>query len=301
MNVLVISDIHINNGGKLGVFGWKLKKFIKKIEKIRRKYSIKKIILNGDIYDLYQHSFEDIAENNKKIIDYFKDPIFVYIKGNHDARVEFGLDSYQIQNSKGKIIHFEHGHNADFLNGTRIGRFIGKIGFTFLKIILRNKFLLNFYFRYIEHNDQINRIPKKYDSYKYLKYALGLLRLYDVVIMGHTHKLETHKTYYMHKKKRYLNSGSCTLGRFQGIILNTETLKFKIIKYNNRKENEKQKEDNIKDKLKFLSSKTILDTENQIIQNELVEGNIPVSQNKEDSSMNKSLKTRLTEYSLNIF
>ena len=56
------------------------------------------------------------------------------------------------------------------------------------------------------------------------------LRSYDVVILGHTHKLEAHKTYYLNSKKLYLNTGTCSMGRLQAVILNTETLKYDTIK-----------------------------------------------------------------------
>jgi predicted phosphodiesterase len=90
----------------------------------------------------------------------------------------------------------------------------------------------------LERVDEINHIPRKYNSYKYLKYALRLLRRYDVVILGHTHKLEAHKTYFLNKKKIYLNCGSCSLGRFQGIILDTESLEYELI---NLKANQSRK------------------------------------------------------------
>jgi predicted phosphodiesterase len=86
------------------------------------------------------------------------------------------------------------------------------------------------YHRIVEWDDQINRIPKKYNTFKYLNYALNLLRSYDVVILGHTHKIESHKTYYLNAKKIYLNTGTCSLGRFQAVILNTENLKHETIK-----------------------------------------------------------------------
>ena len=72
-----------------------------------------------------------------------------------------------------------------------------------------------------------------------MKYALRLLKTYDVVIMGHTHKMEAHKTYYLQNKKRYLNSGTCSHGRFQAIFLDTETLKHETIKIS-RKERSSQ-------------------------------------------------------------
>jgi hypothetical protein len=51
-----------------------------------------------------------------------------------------------------------------------------------------------------------------------------------MVILAHTHKLESHHTYYLNKKKRYLNCGSCSMGRFQGVVLDTETLDYELIK-----------------------------------------------------------------------
>ena len=89
---------------------------------------------------------------------------------------------------------------------------------------------MDIYFRIVAIQEQINHIPKSYNTIKYLTYALKVLQKFDVVILGHTHKLESHHTYYLNKKKRYLNSGSCSLGRFQGILIDTETLKYELIK-----------------------------------------------------------------------
>jgi predicted phosphodiesterase len=135
-----------------------------------------------------------------------------------------------ITNSKGQTIYIEHGHNADFLNGTAIGRSISRLGFKVLKRIVEFKWIERVYFRIVEWDDHVNRIPKKYNTFKYLNYALRLLRNFDVVVLGHTHKLESHKTYYLNAKKVYVNSGTCSLGRLQALILDTETLKFETIK-----------------------------------------------------------------------
>ncbi|MDZ7632953.1 MAG: hypothetical protein U5L72_00325 [Bacteroidales bacterium] len=78
--------------------------------------------------------------------------------------------------------------------------------------------------------ESLNSVPRKYNTLKYLTYALNLLKENDMVILAHTHKLESHHTYYLNKKKRYLNCGSCSLGRFQGIVLDTETLRYDLIK-----------------------------------------------------------------------
>ena len=38
----------------------------------------------------------------------------------------------------------------------------------------------------------------------------------------------------MQSKKIYLNTGSCQLGRFQAITLNTETLRFETLKFKDK-------------------------------------------------------------------
>ncbi len=230
MNILVLSDLHIDTSDNFGTFQWDEMDLIMQIEDLRDKYNIDKVIFNGDIFELLKYRFEDIRKANPVLIRYFRDNDFIFIKGNHDLVSEEGLDFYQIINSSGQIIHIEHGHNADWFNGSRSGRFIAKLGLSLLKSMSRSGFLMKVYFRIVAFEEQINHIPKKYNTIKYLTYALRLLRKYDVVILSHTHKLESHHTYYLNKKKRYLNSGTCSLGRFQGILMDTETLKYELIK-----------------------------------------------------------------------
>lgn len=230
MNILIISDTHIGDGGKFSSFGWTEDKFIQILKHIKNDYQIEKIILNGDIYELYKFDTDDIEAKYQKLIAFLEDGKNIYIKGNHDAYINRGLDFYQIINSKGKTIHIEHGHNADFMNGTKIGRLIGKYFFHFLKILTKNKYLLKRYFDYMNYHEAIDRIPRKYNRIKYLSYALKLLQKYDLVVLGHTHKLEIHRTYYLNDKKTYINTGTCSLGRFQAVVLDTESLKYTSIK-----------------------------------------------------------------------
>ncbi len=230
MNILVLSDLHIDTHDAFGIFKWNEMDLIMQIERIRELHAIDKIIFNGDTFELYKYTFEEIRKANPMLMDYFKDKNFVFIKGNHDIINDFGLDYIQICNSKGQTIHIEHGHNADLLNGTKLGRAIGRFGFSILKKMSHSQSLMNLYFKLVALDDQINHIPKRYNSIKYLTYALKMLKDHDVVILGHTHKLESHHTYYLNQKKRYLNSGSCSMGRFQAIIMDTETLKYELIK-----------------------------------------------------------------------
>ncbi|HPX04372.1 MAG TPA: metallophosphoesterase family protein [Tenuifilaceae bacterium] len=251
MNILVISDLHIDNGDNFGTFDWKPKRFIKTLEKIVEEYKIEQVILNGDVFDLYKYTFKDIYHKNFELISYFNRKGYIYIRGNHDLLNPFAKDSHLIVNSLGQSIYIEHGHNADFLNGTSIGRFIGRVSFALFEKLVKIPRFERWYFRVVEWDDEVNRIPKKYNTYKYLKYALKLLRSYDMVILGHTHKLESHKTYYLNSKKWYLNTGTCSLGRFQAVVVDTETLKHESIKIG-KKENIKKNTES-EDFLPFVS------------------------------------------------
>ncbi len=236
MKLLVLSDLHIDTGDKFGTFGWKAKKFIKVLDDIVKHYGVDQVILNGDVFELYKYTFADIVARNGRLIEYFDSKGFIYIRGNHDLWNPKAKDHLNITNSHGKIIHIEHGHNADFLNGTAIGRLIGKLGFYILKFIVKMHWAERLYFKIVEYDDEVNRVPRKYNSYKYLLYALKLLRKYDLVILGHTHKLELHKMYYINQRKQYLNCGTCSLGRFQAVLVDTETLANETIKISRKVE-----------------------------------------------------------------
>ena len=230
MTVLIISDLHIDAGDRIGTFHWDQQELVNHIEKMRQRYNLARIIFNGDTFEHLKYSQEEINKANGSLIKYFRNKDFVFINGNHDMFYEKGVDYYHITNSSGQVIHIEHGHHADWYNGSRLGRRMSKFGFSLLKKFSGAEVLRKTYFRIISIQESLNRVPKKYNTLKYLTYAMKLLKDYDVVILGHTHKLESHHTYYLNKKKRYLNCGSCSLGRFQGIVIDTETLKYDLIK-----------------------------------------------------------------------
>lgn len=230
MKILVVSDLHIDTHDESGIFKWNETKLIMQMEYIRDLYSIDKVIFNGDIFELYKYSFDEIRKANPNLIEYLKNKDFVFIKGNHDLISDFGKEYFQIINSHGQSIYIEHGHSADWLNGNKTGRAVIKFGLSLLKKFPHSKSLKDFYFRKIATDDFLNHTPKKYNTIKYLTYALRLLKEHDVVFLAHTHKLESHHTYYMNKKKRYLNSGACSMGRFQAIVMDTESLKYELIK-----------------------------------------------------------------------
>jgi predicted phosphodiesterase len=230
MKLLVVSDLHIAASDTLGTFGWGQEAFIDKMEEVRKLHSVDKVILNGDTFDLYKSDFRDIAARNKNLIGYLRGIKSVFIRGNHDSELPFGQNHFGVINSRGEKIYIEHGHRGDFINGTAAGRFIGNLFYKFLKFLVRLPFARALYFDHLAHDEGFKG-HGKYNSYKYLRHAVRLLRKYDVVILGHTHKIEIHNTYWLNDHKRYFNSGSCSFGRFQGIVLNTETLRHTTIRF----------------------------------------------------------------------
>jgi predicted phosphodiesterase len=188
-------------------------------------------VLNGDTFDLYKSNYRDIESRNKQILEYLTRIGSVFIRGNHDNALGFGQDHFGIINSKGEKIRIEHGHKADFINGTRLGRSMGYFLYLILRLFSRFSITRSLYFWAMEHDEGFKG-HGKYNSYKYLRYAVKLLRKYDMVILGHTHKIEFHNTYWLNNRKRYINSGSCSFGRFQAIVIDTETLHHSTIRMN---------------------------------------------------------------------
>jgi predicted phosphodiesterase len=229
MNILVLSDLHLSNHDHFSAFGWNEDDFLRKLDLVCTMYGVDRIVLNGDILELCKYGWHEIVKSNGRLLGYFAANDTVYLRGNHDFRAEDGLDHYTIVNSSGQSIHFEHGHKADFFGGTKIGRFLNDALFRGLKFLFGLSPVRTLYFGILHREEGIVG-QRKYNSYDYLRYALGLLERHDLVILGHTHEIEAHQSYKGSKSKLYLNCGTCTFGRFQGIVLDSETLRYELIR-----------------------------------------------------------------------
>ncbi|MGA3050313.1 MAG: metallophosphoesterase [Chitinispirillaceae bacterium] len=229
MNILVLSDLHLSNHDHFSAFGWNEDAFLRKLDLICTMYGVEKIVLNGDILELCKYRWHEIIRSNSRILSYFAVNKTVYLRGNHDFRADDSLDHYNIVNSNGQSIHIEHGHKADFFGGTKIGRFLNDALFRGLKFLFGLSPVRVLYFGILHREEGIVG-QRKYNSYDYLRYALGLLAQHDVVILGHTHEIEAHQSYRKSKSKLYLNCGTCTFGRFQGIVMDTESLRYELIR-----------------------------------------------------------------------
>lgn len=82
MILLIISDLHIgiNDPGN-DVFKWNPRDFIRTMNSYIKKYKVDQVVLNGDIYELYKYSFDEIKTANSELVNYLQQ--FFYIVGNH--------------------------------------------------------------------------------------------------------------------------------------------------------------------------------------------------------------------------
>lgn len=232
MKILVISDLHIGSGDACDFFGWNHNTFKNFIMGQIMSRGIDKVVINGDLFELYKYKYTEVETHAKDLIAYLTGDEFIYIHGNHDITTN-AVSEYNITNSKGQTIHFEHGHKADFLNGTLFGRCFGRFTLAMIRqASLMSVKIRRLYSKINTESENENYQPaRKYNTLKYLQYALNKLKHYDMVVLGHTHKVETHETYYNNTKKYYLNSGSCSIGKFQGLVIDTETLQYETLKF----------------------------------------------------------------------
>ena len=243
VRLFIVSDLHLSDGHSLCTFGWREDAFIEAMEAVRKQHAVDRVVLNGDVFDLYKSKFPDIASHNRKLVDYLAGIDAVFIKGNHDRTYRRARDFCSIVNSRGERIHIEHGHRGDVLNGTMLGRGLGRVFFHLLRLASRFSRPCAWYFRYV-HRRKESKTRNTGNSNRHHRYALKLLQDNDVVVLGHTHKIEFRQADTLNGRKRYFNSGSCSLGRMQGIVLNTESLEHAAIRFDSFRRSNNRKTEN---------------------------------------------------------
>lgn len=94
-NILIISDLHIGNGDIFDTFGWNEDEFISSLEIIKKNEKVDLIVFNGDVFEMYKYTWNQIYEKRKKLIDYIIENNYILIKGNHDAISPIGQNSWE--------------------------------------------------------------------------------------------------------------------------------------------------------------------------------------------------------------
>ena len=218
IDLLVLSDIH------LGTHGCRAEELINYLRTIRPK----KIILNGDVIDIWQFKKKYFPKSHLKVIRMLLDFLskgtkIYYLPGNHDEVLRkfngYGIKNFKISNKavlklNGKKAWFFHGDVFDIT--MKYSKWVAKLGGIGYDFLIRLNYRIN-RFRALIGKEKISF--SKYIKYKVkeaVKYvnqfeetALDIAREnnYDYVICGHIHQPVIRDQIIKGKKITYLNSG----------------------------------------------------------------------------------------------
>ena len=216
VEIAVISDVHL---GTSSCHAKQLLTYLNSIEP-------KKLILNGDIIDVWQFKKRDFPKSHlsvlKKIIDFASNGTeVIYIKGNHDEMLrkfedtEFGNISVVnelVLNLDEKRAWFFHGDVLEI--SIKKAKWLAKLGSYDVFIIL-NRFItwcLGTFGK--ERKSIFTRLkPSKKSDIKYITdfeniaTDLAIKNGYDYVICGHIHQPKMFTKETKRGKTIYLNSG----------------------------------------------------------------------------------------------
>src|SRR5690606_12773485 len=218
VDLVVISDVH------LGTYGCHAKELLSYLKSIRPK----KIVLNGDIIDIWQFSKSYWPESHMKILRCIMKfitngvPIY-YITGNHDEvlrkLVDFKMGNFKLVN---KLVLNLDGNKAWIFHGDifdvtmQNSKWLAKLGaIGYDSLILLNSFVnwcltkmgrekMSFSKRIKE---QFKNAVKFINDFENTAAELAIDKGYNYVVCGHIHQPEIKEIENDKGKILYLNSG----------------------------------------------------------------------------------------------
>ncbi|MBL4559810.1 MAG: UDP-2,3-diacylglucosamine diphosphatase [Labilibaculum sp.] len=218
VDVLVLSDIH------LGTIGCRAEELLKYLNSIQPK----KVILNGDIVDIWQFSKRFWPKSHMRIIKHFTSflskgiPVY-YVTGNHDELLRrfegFTLGGLSIVNKivlnlDGKKAWIFHGDVFDVtMQYAKWLTRLGSIGYDLL--ILINS-AVNFFAKMLgkekvslskKIKNSVKSAVKYINNFEEIAADIAITKGYDYVVCGHIHHPEMKKVSNKEGSTMYLNSG----------------------------------------------------------------------------------------------
>lgn len=218
IEVAVISDVHL---GTYGCHAEELVKYLKSIQP-------QKIILNGDIIDIWQFNKNYWPKSHMQVVKQIcshiaKGTEVYYVTGNHDELLRkfagFKIGSFEIVNKvsmdlDGKKAWIFHGDVFDV--SMRHSKWLTKLGSSgYDLLILLNKFV-NIISEKLgkgkislskKIKDSVKTAVKYINNFEETVVEIAARNNYDYVICGHIHKPEIRNIKIDGKEVTYLNSG----------------------------------------------------------------------------------------------
>lgn len=218
VEVVVISDVH------LGTYGCHARELLCYLKSIKPK----KVILNGDIIDIWQFSKSYWPESHMQVIKHItgllaKQVKVYYVTGNHDEMlrkfVGFRMGSLQIVNKvvlklDGKKAWFFHGDVFDVT--MQNSKWLAKLGAKGYDTLI----LINRLFNRISEKmgrgklslskkikNSVKSAVKFINNFEQVASDIAISNGYDYVVCGHIHQPEIKKIKNKEGEITYLNSG----------------------------------------------------------------------------------------------
>ena len=220
LDILVLSDVH------LGTFGCHAKELLLYLKTVKPK----RVILNGDIIDIWQFSKRYWPKSHMKVIKHVmnwmsKGVKIYYITGNHDEMlrkfVGFKMGSLKIVNKV--ILELDNGKKAWFFHGDvfdvtmQHSKWLAKLGAVGYDTLIHINSFANFISEKIfkkgklslskKIKNSVRNAVKFINSFEQTAADIGISNQYDYVICGHIHQPEMREIENEQGRIMYLNSG----------------------------------------------------------------------------------------------
>ncbi|MPQ46397.1 UDP-2,3-diacylglucosamine diphosphatase [Marinifilum sp. N1E240] len=218
VEVLVLSDIH------LGTKGCRAEELLKYLNSIQPK----KVILNGDIVDIWQFKKRYWPKSHMRIIKHFTSllskgiPIF-YITGNHDELLRkfegFTLGKLSIVNKlilniNGKKAWVFHGDVFDIT--MQYAKWLTRLGSIGYDLLIMINSAVNYFAKLVGREkvslskkikNSVKSAVKYINDFERLAAEIAIDKGYDFVLCGHIHQPEQKQISSKNGSTTYLNSG----------------------------------------------------------------------------------------------
>lgn len=218
VDLVVISDVH------LGTYGCKATELLNYLHSIQPKT----LILNGDIFDIWQFSTSYFPKSHMKILKYLTSSLskgveMYYITGNHDDMLRkfagFELGKLKIVN---KVVMTLHGKKAWFFHGDvfdvtmKHAKWLAKLGSTGYDILIHINNVANWMSQKMGRGrislskkikSRVKSAVSFINNFEETAAEIAMNNGYDYVVCGHIHEPQM-KTFSQDSQKvTYLNSG----------------------------------------------------------------------------------------------
>lgn len=231
MRIAVISDLHLGNRDASDSFGHDDTEFLRFLDHLEHQYE--RVVLLGDIWEtLTPRSFGQTLEAlaaaqaaHPELKRRFERRCYQYVHGNHDLILSrFGAPLYVMVEAHGLRILMTHGHVFDWL--TRRARWLSELG-VFAGGWLRRLDCPRLY-RSLDAWDQrrTNPDPSSASPDRFQRWAMAMATAHDAdaIVTGHTHV----SAVVQHGARLFINSGSCSEGRFSYVSIDTRHARFQV-------------------------------------------------------------------------